>query len=220
MTMKLFDIDMTCIDPDDEVVDFDSAQSRREEEFWTWLAEDKPYSFEDVTHPDEEECEHIKQHIFRFIKEVTRPIAEGRYFDIPNKHYDIEDWVNIKFVIAFDPSFIYYPTKDDSDELDTECSERDYLDGITSFRYDVIKAIDGLALRGAALAKHIGSDTYRTWTDAMIKLADENEKVQCKAIEDVTAAIERIWADLRTWIFEKQADKPKKSKPKAKKAKK
>lgn len=39
-------------------------------------------------------------------------------------------------------------------------------------------------------------------------------------LEDVTAAIERIWADLRTWIFEKHADKPKKSKQKAKKTKK
>ena len=93
------------------------------------------------------------------------------------------------------------------------------LDDETSFRYDVVKACDSLALIGAAFSKRFGSDAYRLWADAMIKLGDRNERVQYKAADDIFEALVRTWADLRTWIFMKSAYKPTKPKSKSRKAK-
>ena len=35
----------------------------------------------------------------------------------------------------------------------------------------------------------------------MIKLANNNEMIQYKAVDDIVTALEQTWADLRTWIF-------------------
>ena len=63
-----------------------------------------------------------------------------------------------------------------------EVHSRTREDGESTFRYDVVKACDRLALAGAILAKRIGSDTYGLWRAAMIKLGDIRECEQCKAV--------------------------------------
>ena len=104
-------------------------------------------------------------------------------------------------------------------EPDSE-AETDYLDEETAFRFDVVQACDRLALQGAAFSKRFGSDAYRLWADAMIKLGDEYEEVQYKAADDIVAALAQTWADLRTWIFLKDAHKRQKSKSRSEKTKK
>ena len=95
------------------------------------------------------------------------------------------------FIVAFDTSFEYSPEEEtggEEDEEDCAGPESDYLDDETTFRYDVIKECDRIALAGAALAKQIGSDTYGLWRAAMIKLGDRSEEIQHKAVDDIVTA--------------------------------
>ena len=208
----------------DEAMDFYDAQINRSNEFWNELEQD----FFDISEETEdkrsdaevkEDRERIKKRLLERIGKIADAIAARKCFDLPTGVFDEDDWNDIKFILAFNTSFDYFPEKEDDGELSDD-QETDYLDDETTFRHDVVKACDRLALEGAAFSKSIGSDTYALWADAMIKLGDKYEETQCKAADDIVAAIARTWADLRTWIFLKRAHKAKKSAPKMKKAKK
>ena len=66
-------------------------------------------------------------------------------------------------------------------------------------------------------SKRIGSDTYGLWRAAMITLANNNEMIQYKAVDDIVTALEQTWADLRTWIFLNPSHNKQKRKPKKRK---
>ena len=128
-------------------------------------------------------------------------LAQRKVFTLPTWLDDESNWQLIKFIVAFDTTFKYYPDDDEEEREDDGCGpETDYLDEESTFRYDVVKACDRLALAGAILAKRIGSDTYGQWRETMIKLSDPDESVQFKAVDDIANALELIWVDLRTWI--------------------
>jgi len=206
-----------------EALTFCEAELNRSDEFWDELEQDYYCPFEKTRdeRSDEERKEDrdgIKARLLNYIGKFSRAIEGEMPFDLPCRDYDEDNWNNIRFILAFDTSFRYFPENEDSSLSDDE--ERDYLDDETTFRFDVVKSCDALALRGAALAKRIGSSTYRLWTDALIKLGDNKEEVQCKAAEDIVNALCELWADLRTWIYMKEADNLPKSTSDAKKAKK
>ena len=211
----------------DEAMNFHEAQENRSNEFWNVLESDefavKPK--EDARSDAEimKDRLRIKMRLLSLIEKYTRSLADGKSFNLPSGWSDECDWSDIKFILAFDTSFSYLPDEDDDDEngdkYSVVLSETDYLDGETAFRFDVIKACNRLVLNGAALAKRIGSDSYRLWTDALIKLGDRAESVQCQAADDIVSALVRIWADLQIWIFMNQSQNEKKVKPKTKKAK-
>ena len=186
-------------------LDWESAQNIRREEFWKEIH--KVYAFESVD-PDKKHvpCEGcfrairdaIKKQILNFINSQTAAISQGdrRAFDLLGLENDWNVWQCIKFIIAFDMSFIY---EADSYEDDDECFIEDYLDDEALFQYDVIKACDSLLVEGASLAKRIGSDSYRTWTAALTKLNMKCDD-RYKAVDGLTDAIIQIWPDTRVWI--------------------
>lgn len=219
----------------DEVMDYAEAQENRANEFWKVLELYHPVTsvkdgrvIRQTNHcPDCIRAAHdaIKDIILRYLKRFSDALADGKCFDLPSGWGDEQNWNEIKFIIAFDTSFEYVPDDEEDDDENGEessvfISETDYLDEESTFRYDIVKECDRLALVGAALAKRIGSDSYRLWADAMIKLGDRQESIQCKAVDDIVSALVRIWADLRTWIFMNPQHNAKKVKTKAKKTKK
>ena len=206
-----------------EALNFSDAESNRSKEFWGKLERDfylpSEESKDSRSYSEMEgDRDKIKADMLNYIGKFSRAIESEKPFDLPCRYDDEDNWNNIKFVLAFDTSFDYFPENEDLSLSDDE--ERDYLDDETTFRYDVVKACDALALRGAALAKRIGSDSYRLWADAQIKLGDQLEGVQCKAAEDIVNALCELWADFRTWIYMKESHNLPKRKAEAKKAKK
>ena len=199
------------------------AQINRSEEFWKELERDFDFMEEtEDTRSDHEIMEdhrRIEKSILDYLGKLADALGNGRPFNLPTKWHDEDTWNDIKFILAFNTAFDYLLENEEDGEL-SECLETDYLDHETSFRHDVVKACDRLALNGAALAKRIGSDTYALWADAMIKLGDQYEQVQCKAADVLVEALVRMWADLRTWIFMNPPHNAKKSKQKAVKGKK
>ena len=125
---------------------------------------------------------------------IPRPHASSAflaYITLPSGFLDEKEWERVMFIVAFDTSFEYSPEEEtggEEDEEDCAGPESDYLDDETTFRYDVIKECDRIALAGAALAKQIGSDTYGLWRAAMIKLGDRSEEIQHKAVDDIVTA--------------------------------
>jgi hypothetical protein len=168
-----------------------------------------------------EEHAFTKKVYLDYIGKYADALLRGKVFSLPSGLDDESNWELIKFIVAFDTTFEYYP-EDEEGERDDECCgpETDYLDEETAFRYDVVKECDRLVLAGAILAKRIGSDTYGLWRTAMIKLGNNRESVQCKAVDDIVNALELIWADLRTWIAMNPPHNAKKGKPKKRKTKK
>ena len=209
MTMKLCDPDKVAFETDcDSAMDYYQAQENRSNEFWNVLETDV-FGVDDPPEdrPDAEIMEahrRIRKNTLEFLAKYADAIAQKRIFTLPSGFLDEKEWERVKFIVAFDTSFEYSPEEEtDGEEDEEDCGgpESDYLDDETTFRYDVIKECDRIALAGAALAKQIGSDTYGLWRAAMIKLGDRSEKIQHKAVDDIVTALELTWADLRTWIF-------------------
>lgn len=231
-TMKLGEPNKIAFESDSTaMMDFDEARKNRSDEFWEVLID----GFGIVSAKDNQpfdkskHCSVCYETVRNAIKEAAidplnrfaTAIAGKKIFDLPCGKANLFFWRNIKFIIAFNTSFEYYPESEDDGELGTtDWTETDYLDEETAFRYDVIKACDKLALEGAAFSMRIGSDTYRLWSDAMIKLGDTDISVQYKAVDDIVAALARTWADLRTWIYKNRASNSKKTRLRSKKAKK
>ena len=220
MTMKLCEPDKVAFETDcDSAMDYCEAQENRSNEFWKVLETDV-FGVDDPPEdrPDAEIMEahrRIRKDTLEFLAKYADAIAQKRTFPLPSGFLDEKEWERVKFILAFDTSFTYFPEDEDGSLSDNE--ESDYLDYETTFRYDVVKACERLTLEGAALAKQIGSGTYGLWTAAMIKLGDRSEKIQHKAVDNIVTALEETWADLRTWIFlnpphNKQKRKPKKHK--------
>ena len=222
--MKLKDPDWVTVANDNcDSFGFYGAQDKRAESFWDVLERDfltgeSPEKGRTDAEINENHAQ-IKRDMLDTINGLADDLANKKIFS-PLSFLDAEDtWEKIKFILAFDTSFSYVPEEHQDARDWRDHVETDYLDGETTFRYDVVKACDRLAIEGAACAKLIGSDTYQLWTDAMLKLAHWNEQVQCKAADDIINALEQIWADLRTWIHmnaphskAKPAKKPHKSK--------
>ena len=207
----------------DWTMDFWEAQGDRSDDFWNGLEKELyPYDRDDKEKRSYEKTIHVRNGLKKVILEgLTKyvdAIADEKCYRLPTDLSDLHFWQAVKFILAFNTSFKYFPEDEDGNQ--EEESETDYLDEETTFRFDVVTTCDRLTLEGAAFSKRIGSDSYQLWADAMIKLGNQYEEEQYKAADDIVAAMMRTWADLRTWIFMKDAHKAKKAKPKAKKAKK
>ena len=221
--MKLCEPDKVAFETDgDSAMDYHQAQENRSNEFWEVLETDV-FGVDDPPEdrPDAEIMEahrRIRKDMLEFLTKYADAIAQKRTFPLPSGFLDEKEWERVKFILAFDTSFTYFPEDEDGSLSDND--ESDYLDYETTFRYDVVKACERLTLEGAALAKQIGSGTYGLWTAAMIKLGDRSEKIQHKAADDMVDALIQTWADLRTWIFMNTAHIEKKRKNKKRKSKK
>ena len=231
MTMKLKEPNKIAFDIDDGInLDHDTAASCRSEAFWkvvesefvcTSVKDGKDFQKSDHC-PDCERAVHDKMRelVLDSVNRYSRDIAQRKEFNLPSGTIEEMSWENVKFIVAFDTSFSYTPEEFLDADDDDDHSETDYLDYETSFCLDVVKACDRLALEGAALAKQIGSDTYSLWRDAQLKLNSNNGKIKCKAIDDIVAALELLWADWRTWIFMNPPDIAKKTTKRRSKSKK
>ena len=223
--MKLSEPDKVAFDYGDyEAMDFWDSRRARSQEFWDKVEE----HLEDIIASRKakagEEHAFAKKMFLDHIGKYTDALSQGKPFGLPAGFGDERSWNLIKFIIAFDMRFEYYPDMDDLEKEDGEEESRDpetdYLDDESTFQFDIVKECDRLALAGAILAKRIGSDTYGIWRVAMVKLGSLDETVQCKAVDDIVNALELIWADLRTWIAMNPPHNAKKGKPKKRKAKK
>ena len=221
--MKLSEPNEVAFETDsNETLDFQEAQEARSKAFWDEVEGDlevviatsgkKPKAVEDHAF--------IKKIFLDFLRKYSDALLQGKLFDLPSGLDDESRWELIKFVVAFDTSFEYSPEDETDDEEDCGGPESDYLDDETTFRYDVIKECDRIALAGAILSKRIGSDTYALWRAAMIKLGSVSGMVQHKAVDDIVTALEETWADLRTWIFLNPPHNKQKRKSKKRKSKK
>jgi hypothetical protein len=221
--MKLCEPDKVAFETDcDSAMDYCEAQENRSNEFWKVLETDV-FGVDDPPEdrPDAEIMEahrRIRKDTLEFLAKYADAIAQKRTFPLPSGFLDEKEWERVKFILAFDTSFTYFPEDEDGSLSDNE--ESDYLDYETTFRYDVVKACERLTLEGAALAKQIGSGTYGLWTAAMIKLGDRSEKIQYKAADDMVNALIQTWADLDVWIFMNTPHNNKKRKSKTRKSKK
>ena len=225
--MKLNEPDKAAFDCHNSFADpFYEAQESRAQDFWDVLEKDdfqtasKDGNAKRTWQEIEKRHAAIRKSVLDFLGKYADDLAQKRIFRIPDRWYDKETWNNIKFIVAFDTSFDYTPDEFLDAHDDDDHSETDYLDGETSFRCDVVKACDRLALEGAALSKKIGSETYCLWADAMIKLESDYEEIQYKAVDDLLTALVRLWADLRTWNFMNPHHVAKKTTKKRKKSKK
>ena len=221
--MKLREPDKVAFETgSDYAMGYCEAQTDRADKFWNVLEAD----IFGVDDPPEGRSEseimeahlRIRKDTLDSLAKYADAIAQKRTFPLPSGIFDQADWESVKFILAFNTSFDYFP--EDEDGAISEDAESDYLDYETSFRYDVVKACKRLALEGAALAKHIGSATYGLWTAAMIKLNDCSEEIQHKAADDMVNALIQTWADLEVWIFMNTPHNGKKHKPNLRKPKK
>ena len=223
--MKLREPDMVAFEySDHEAMEFWDSQRTRSQEFWGKVeAHLKDIIAGRKAKADEGHAFTMKVY-FDYIGKYTDALSQGKSFSLPAGFSAEHTWNLIKFIIAFDMRFEYYPDKDDLEKEDGEeesCDpETDYLDDESTFQYDIVKACSRLALAGAILAKRIGSDTYGIWRAAMVKLGSHDGTMQCKAVDDIVNALELIWADVEVWIAMNQPHAAKKRAAKKRKVKK
>jgi len=138
----------------DWAMDFWDAQKNRSSEFWKELEcafdvvgvkDNKPFSETDhcsvctkIVHDKIKEC--TLQPLIR----LSKAIADEKHFDLPCGIAHMEFWQAVKFILAFNTSFDYFTEDEDGNMTDEQ--ETDYLDDETTFRYDVVKACDRLAV--------------------------------------------------------------------------
>ncbi len=146
----------------------------------------------------------------------AQTVADGKC-PAPFAYTSSPDWLTVvRHVISFDLNYEYVP--DITDEL-YPYTNIETLEVEGNLQNDTISAIDKYLVEGAALAKRINSESYSTWTKAIIALErlrdlnshalwptftwpDAKENSYEKATEVIDLALfaqAQLWADWRVW---------------------
>ena len=233
--MKLENPPMMAIKHGKAQEEHDAAKSKRLREFWSWLEDKFPMEPVKVNrkspapHPCPE-CyrvyhEAIRKMLVSFLHERREELANAQQRGIgyPDAGAELM-WSAVKYVIAFDTWFEYFEyfdaSKADEDDPDNKFFDEDYLSAEREFRAELIDACEPVVLEGAALAKRIGSGSYGSWAEALMKLGEKNPSEMYTVVDDIFDALQRTWGDLRIWIFMNPPRNKKKPVAKARKKKK